>query len=77
MKKKGVTISPSQLIRFLDQELNELPDKRKGDNKKYAIKDALIAAFSVFFHPIAFFLTTSTFDESKTKEKIMLKVYLV
>ncbi len=44
MKKKAVTISPSQLIGFLDQELNELPDNRKGDNKKYAVKDGVKAA---------------------------------
>ena len=49
MKKKAVTIEASQLIGFLDQELNQLPDKRKGDNKKYAVKDAVRAAFSVFF----------------------------
>ena len=49
MKKKAVTISASQLIGFLDQELKELPDNRKGDNKKYTVKDAVIAAFSVFF----------------------------
>ena len=47
MKKKAVTIEASQLIGFLDQELNQLPDKRKGDNKKYAVKDAGRAAFSV------------------------------
>lgn len=49
MNQKAVTISASQLIGFLDQELKELPDNRKGDNKKYAVKDAVIAAFSVFF----------------------------
>ncbi len=49
MKKKAVTIEASQLIGFLDQELNQLPDKRKGDNKKYALLDAVRAAFSVFF----------------------------
>ncbi len=49
MTKKAVTISPSQLIRFLDQELKELPDKRKGDNKKYTVNHALKAGFSVFF----------------------------
>ncbi len=49
MKKKAVTISPSKLIGFLDEELKELPDNRKGDNKKYTVKDALKAAFSVFF----------------------------
>ena len=49
MKKKAVTIEASQLIGFLDQELKELPDKRKGDNKKYTVKHALKAGFSVFF----------------------------
>lgn len=49
MNQKAVTISPSQLIGFLDQKLKELPDNRKGNNKKYAVKDAVIAAFSVFF----------------------------
>ena len=49
MKKKAVTIEASQLIGFLDQELKELPDKRKGDNKKYTVKNAVRAAFSVFF----------------------------
>ena len=49
MKKNAVTISPSQLIGFLDQELKELPDNRKGDNKKYTVNHALKAGFSVFF----------------------------
>lgn len=49
MKKKAVTIEASKLIGFLAQELNQLPDNRKGDNKKYAVKDAGRAAFSVFF----------------------------
>lgn len=46
MKKKAVTISASQLIGFLDQELNQLPDNRKGNNKKYTVKDAMKASFS-------------------------------
>ncbi len=49
MKKKALTIEASQLIGFLDQELKELPDNRKGDNKKYSGKNAVRAAFSVFF----------------------------
>ncbi len=49
MKKKAATLEPSQLIGFLEQELNELPDKRKGNNKKYKVKNALLAGFSVFF----------------------------
>jgi hypothetical protein len=49
MKKKAVTISASQLIGFLEQELNQLPDNRTGNNKKYGVIDAVRAAFSVFF----------------------------
>ncbi len=49
MKKKAVTIEASNLIGFLDQELKELPDNRKGDNKKYTVNNAVKAAFSVFF----------------------------
>jgi DNA-binding PadR family transcriptional regulator len=49
MNKKAVTIEASQLIEFLDQELKDLPDNRKGDNKKYTVNHALKAGFSVFF----------------------------
>ena len=49
MNQKAVTLDASQLIGFLDQELQDLPDNRKGDNKKYTVKNALLAAFSVFF----------------------------
>jgi hypothetical protein len=49
MKRTTVTIEALQLIGFLDQELKELPDKRKGDNKKYTVKQALKAGFSAFF----------------------------
>ncbi len=56
MKKKAVSIEPSQLIKFLNQELNELPDKRKGHNKKYSIRNAVLAAFSVFFTQCPSFL---------------------
>ena len=60
MNQKAVSISPSQLIRFLEQELNELPDKRKGNNKKYKVKNALLAAFSVFFTQSPSFLQHQT-----------------
>jgi hypothetical protein len=49
MNQKAATLDASQLIGFLDQELQDLPDNRKGDNKKYTVKNALLAAFSVFF----------------------------
>lgn len=47
MKKKAVSIEPSELIEFLEQELNQLPDKRKGSNSRYTVKNAVKAAFSV------------------------------
>ena len=49
MKKKAVTVEPSELIEFLHQELHDLPDKRKGSKTKYQVKDGCLAAFSVFF----------------------------
>ena len=49
MKKKAVTSEASKLIGFLYQELKELPDNRKGDNKKYTVNNAVKAAFSVLF----------------------------
>ena len=56
MKKKAVSIEPLELIGFLKQELNELPDKRKGNNKKYTVENAVRAAFSVFFTQCSSFL---------------------
>ena len=54
--KKTVSISPSKLIGFLKQQLNNLPDSRTGSNKQYQIEDAVIAAFSVFFTQCPSFL---------------------
>ncbi len=49
MEKFLATISPSELIEFLCINLNNLPDKRKGLNIRYSIRDAVLAAFSAFF----------------------------
>ena len=49
MNQKAFTLPASQLIEFLDRELKELPDNRTGENKKYTVKNAVLAAFSVFF----------------------------
>ena len=49
MERSAVTIEPSELIGFLFEQLNDLPDKRKGLNKTYEIKEVVLAAFSVFF----------------------------
>lgn len=50
MTKKTATLEIPELMQFLRQELNDLPDTRKpGNNTKYQVKDAVIGAFSVFF----------------------------
>ena len=50
MVQKAATLEISELTQFLHQELDDLPDERKpGNNRKYEIKDAVMAAFSVFF----------------------------
>ncbi len=51
-----VTISPSKLIEFLFLQLSDLPDKRKGSNTSYKIREFVIAAFSVFFTQCPSFL---------------------
>ena len=59
--KKTPHIEPSQLIEFLRQELNELPDKRTGKNIQYQIAEAVMAAFSVFFTQLPSFLEHQRF----------------
>ena len=56
METLPVTISPSELIEFLSRQLNNLPDKRKGSNTTYEIKEVVLAAFSVFFTQCPSFL---------------------
>lgn len=65
MKKKDVSISPSELIEFLHQELHNLPDKRKGSNTKYKVTDAVRAAFSVFFTQSPSFLEHQSLMKQK------------
>ena len=50
MAQKAATLEISELMQFLRQELDDLPDERKpGNNRKYQVEDAVMAAFSVFF----------------------------
>ncbi|GBE74173.1 hypothetical protein myaer87_14000 [Microcystis aeruginosa NIES-87] len=50
MAQKAATLEISELMQFLRQELHDLPDERKpGNNTKYQVEDAVMAAFSVFF----------------------------
>ena len=65
MNKKAISIEPSELIEFLDQELHELPDKRKGRNLKYQVKNVVKAAFSVFFTQSPSFLSHQSLMKQK------------
>jgi len=72
------SLEVTDLLKFLAQELSDLPDKIKiGNNTKYLVKDAVMAAFSVFFTEPLFIFRTSTFDEKYAHEKIMLKAYFI
>ena len=44
---KGVQLS--ELVSILEHSLVGIPEHRTGDNTVYKIKDAGLAAFSVFF----------------------------
>jgi hypothetical protein len=50
MAQKAATLEISELMQFLRSLLHDLPDERKpGNNTKYQVEDAVMAAFSVFF----------------------------
>ncbi|MBN3924520.1 MAG: ISNCY family transposase, partial [Nostoc sp. NMS4] len=50
MVQKAATIEIPELIQFLRLSLHDLPDERKpGNNTRYQVEDAVMAAFSVFF----------------------------
>ena len=50
MAQKAATIEIPELMQCLQSSLHNLPDERKpGNNTKYEVEDAVMAAFSVFF----------------------------
>jgi hypothetical protein len=50
MIPKAATLEIPELIQILRSLLHDLPDERKpGNNTKYQVEDAVMAAFSVFF----------------------------
>ena len=66
MAKKAATLEIPELLKFLRQELHDLPDARKpGDNTKYKVEDAVIAAIWRLFYSVTLFFVTSTFDEKQ------------
>ena len=47
----------SELLSILEEQLNDLPDRRKkSNNTQYTVKDAFLSAFSVFFTQSSSFL---------------------
>lgn len=50
MAQKAGTLEISELMQFLRTLLHDLPDERKpGNNTRYQVEDAVMAAFSIFF----------------------------
>ena len=47
-------------IEFLFVQLNDLPDKRKGLNTSYEIREFVLAAFSVFFTQCPYIIPQKT-----------------
>src|SRR5215207_8393961 len=50
------TVTFQQLLNLLDKSFSDLRDARKGRNRHYQVRDAALAAFSVFFMQSASFL---------------------
>ena len=45
----GKQLGQSEMIEMMEQSLEKVPEHRRGSNTQYEIKDAGLAAFSVFF----------------------------
>lgn len=56
----GKQVRFSELLRFLRASLERIPEHRRGENGHYAIADAGLAAFSVFFMQEPSFLAYQT-----------------
>ncbi|MEB3121907.1 MAG: hypothetical protein VKL41_11875 [Snowella sp.] len=55
----------SQFIKLFQERLEKLPDKRKGKNKQYEMRDAGLSAFGVFFTQSPSFLAYQRTMEQK------------
>lgn len=66
MAQKAATIEIPELMQCLRSSLHNLPDERKpGNNTKYEVEDAVMAAFSVFFTQSPSFLDHQRLMRSK------------
>jgi len=54
---EGETNWFSTLLRFLEDAITEFPDKRRGNNSRYSMRDVALSAFSVFFTQSPSFLS--------------------
>ena len=74
MAQKAATVEISELMQFLRSLLHDLPDERKpGNNTKYQVEDAVMAAFSVFFTQSPSFLSQVT-THIKNKKLTVLQL---
>ncbi len=70
MVQKVAEMKINQLINFLIQELDDLPDSRKpGNNTKSEISDAMMAAFSIFFTQSPSFLEHQRLMKNMNKKE--------
>ena len=66
MTPKTATLEIPELMKFLRQQLHDLPDERKpGNNTKYQVEDAVMAAFSIFFYAVIVFFRASKINEKQ------------
>jgi len=66
MAQKAATLEIYELMQFLRQQLHNLPDERKpGNNTKYQIEDAVMAARVYFFYSISIFFRPSAANEKQ------------
>ena len=42
-------LRPTKMIKYLEEELEKVPEHREGKNTRYELVDAAMAAFSVFY----------------------------
>ena len=53
----GGGVDPPTLMSYLEDAIREFPDSRTGSNTRYQMRDAALAAFSVFFTQSPSFLS--------------------
>lgn len=63
----------SQFINLFQERLEKFPDKRKGKNKQYEMRDAGLSAFGVFFTQSPSFLAYQrTMEQKKGRSNVQI-----